>query len=134
MRMLPNRHTEFNIDWIQDKSTGFSTRPTTVLLQVIRNYHGHLSGVYSLAQHPTVDILMTGGRDAACRVWDIRTKVQVHCLSGHEDTVSAILAMPTDPQVGEVCMDCCLSTCNRATGLAGRNVDLAFIHSAGRDG
>lgn len=37
---------------------------------------------------------------AACRVWDIRTKVQVHCLSGHEDTVSAILAMPTDPQVG----------------------------------
>ena len=36
---------------------------------------------------------------AACRVWDIRTKVQVHCLSGHEDTVAAILAMPTDPQV-----------------------------------
>ena len=35
---------------------------------------------------------------AACRVWDIRTKVQVHCLSGHEDTVAAILAMPTDPQ------------------------------------
>jgi hypothetical protein len=32
-------------------------------------------------------------------VWDIRTKTQVHCLSGHEDTVSAILAMPTDPQV-----------------------------------
>ena len=36
---------------------------------------------------------------AVCRVWDIRTKVQVHCLSGHEDTVAAILAMPTDPQV-----------------------------------
>ncbi len=35
-----------------------------LLGQVIRNYHGHLSGVYSLAQHPTVDILMTGGRDA----------------------------------------------------------------------
>lgn len=36
---------------------------------------------------------------AVCRVWDIRTKVQVHCLSGHEDTVASILAMPTDPQV-----------------------------------
>ena len=35
---------------------------------------------------------------AACRVWDIRTKVQVHCLSGHEDTVASILAMPTEPQ------------------------------------
>lgn len=140
---------------------------------MIRNYHGHLSGVYSLAQHPTVDILMTGGRDAgrlvasfkhvtllmdprqevwcawlcmtvqaipplsvldgvhnpagmdlawlsaaklllvlflfffaACRVWDIRTKVQVHCLSGHEDTVAAILAMPTDPQVSFHCWSC----------------------------
>lgn len=33
-------------------------------MQVIRNYHGHLSGVYSLAQHPTIDVIMTGGRDA----------------------------------------------------------------------
>jgi pleiotropic regulator 1 len=32
--------------------------------KVIRNYHGHLSGVYSLAQHPTLDVIMTGGRDA----------------------------------------------------------------------
>ena len=38
--------------------------PCTASLQVIRNYHGHLSGVYCLAQHPTIDILMTGGRDA----------------------------------------------------------------------
>jgi hypothetical protein len=39
---------------------------------------------------------------AACRVWDIRSKVQVHCLSGHEDTVASILAFPTDPQVGRL--------------------------------
>ena len=42
--------------------------------QVIRHYHGHLSGVYSLALHPTLDVLMTGGRDSVCRVWDMRTK------------------------------------------------------------
>lgn len=42
--------------------------------QVIRHYHGHLSGVYALAVHPTLDVLMTGGRDAVCRVWDMRTK------------------------------------------------------------
>ena len=52
--------------------------------KVIRNYHGHLSGVYSIALHPDLDILMTGGRDSACRVWDMRTKAQVFCLSGHE--------------------------------------------------
>lgn len=28
--------------------------------RVIRQYHGHLSGVYSLALHPTLDLLMTG--------------------------------------------------------------------------
>ena len=35
-----------------------------------------------------------------CRVWDMRTKVQVHCLAGHDDTVASILANPTAPEVG----------------------------------
>ena len=34
-----------------------------------------------------------------CRVWDMRTKVQVHCLAGHDDTVASILANPTSPEV-----------------------------------
>lgn len=68
-------------------------------MQVIRNYHGHLSGVYSLCLHPTLDVLMTGGRDSVCRVWDMRTKVQVYALSGHTNTVASILSYPTDPQI-----------------------------------
>lgn len=36
--------------------------------KVIRHYHGHLSGVYALALHPTLDILITSGRDATARV------------------------------------------------------------------
>ena len=47
------------------------------LVQVIRQYHGHLSGVYSLGLHPSLDVLMTGGRDSVCRVWDMRTKVRL---------------------------------------------------------
>ena len=39
-----------------------------MVFQVIRSYHGHLSGVYCLAIHPTIDILLTGGRDSVCRV------------------------------------------------------------------
>lgn len=31
--------------------------------KVVRHYHGHLSGVYCAALHPTLDILVTGGRD-----------------------------------------------------------------------
>jgi WD40 repeat protein len=46
-------------------------------VQVIRQYHGHLSGVYSIALHPKLDVFMTGGRDSVCRVWDMRTKLQV---------------------------------------------------------
>lgn len=46
-------------------------------MQVIRQYHGHLSGVYSIALHPRLDVVMTGGRDSVCRVWDMRTKLQV---------------------------------------------------------
>lgn len=45
-----------------------------IALQVIRSYHGHLSGVYCLALHPTIDVLLTGGRDSVCRVW----KFSVH--------------------------------------------------------
>ncbi len=26
--------------------------------KIIRNYHGHLSGVYSLSLHPTLDVLV----------------------------------------------------------------------------
>lgn len=67
--------------------------------QVIRHYHGHLSGVFALELHPTLDLLVTGGRDAVARVWDMRTKHQVHCLSGHDNTVGAILTKGTDPQI-----------------------------------
>jgi hypothetical protein len=35
---------------------------------------------------------------AVCRIWDMRTKVQVFALTGHEDTVGSIIMQPTDPQ------------------------------------
>ncbi|KAL3642037.1 hypothetical protein CASFOL_012852 [Castilleja foliolosa] len=34
--------------------------------KVIRSCDGHLSSVYSLALHPTIDVLLTGGRDSVC--------------------------------------------------------------------
>ncbi|KAL9994814.1 putative transcription factor WD40-like family [Helianthus debilis subsp. tardiflorus] len=61
---------------------------------VIRPYYGHLSGVYCLALHPTIDVL-TGGRDSVCRVWDIRSKMQIHALSGHGNTVCSVFTRPT---------------------------------------
>ena len=67
--------------------------------KVIRHYHGHLSAVFSLAIHPTLDLLISGGRDSVARVWDIRTKHQIHVLGGHGGAVSSIICNAVDPQV-----------------------------------
>jgi pleiotropic regulator 1 len=58
--------------------------------KVNRYDHGHLSGVYALSLHPTPDVLVTSGRDASARVWDMRTKAQIHVLSGHTGTVADV--------------------------------------------
>ncbi len=36
--------------------------------QVIRHYHGHLSAVHDISLHPTIDVLVTCGRDSTARV------------------------------------------------------------------
>nr|GMC92514.1 protein pleiotropic regulatory locus 1-like [Ipomoea batatas] len=62
---------------------------------------GHIQQIRGLALtlHPTIDILFTGGRDSVCRVWDNRTKIQIHALSGHDNTISSVFTPPLDPQV-----------------------------------
>ena len=60
--------------------------------KIIRNYHGHLSGVYCVAQHPTLNCIFTGGRDATVRVWDIRTRNQLHVLGGHSNVVGSVIS------------------------------------------
>ena len=47
-------------------------------------------GVYCLSLHPTLDLLVTGGRDCVARVWDVRTKNAVHTLCGHQQTVASV--------------------------------------------
>ena len=71
-------------------------------LQTIRHYHGHLSAVYSMDLHPTIDVLLTCGRDGSARVWDIRTKACVHTLVGHNNTVAEVRCQAAEPQVREI--------------------------------
>ena len=73
--------------------------------KVIRHYHGHLSGVYTLAQHPTIDVLVSGGRDATVRVWDMRTRQCVHTLTGHTNIISDVKCQEADPQVISASLD-----------------------------
>ncbi|CCO30653.1 Pre-mRNA-splicing factor prp46 AltName: Full=Pre-mRNA-processing protein 46 [Rhizoctonia solani AG-1 IB] len=67
--------------------------------KAIRHYHGHLPGVYAL------DVLVTAGRDASARVWDMRTKAQIHVLAGHTGTVADVKCQESDPQVITGSMD-----------------------------
>ena len=64
-----------------------------------RHYHGHLSAVYDLALHPTIDVLVSCGRDSTARVWDMRTKTNIHTLSGHTSTVGTVVCQAADPQI-----------------------------------
>jgi pleiotropic regulator 1 len=73
--------------------------------KVIRHYHGHLQGIYCLDVHPTLDVLVTGSRDATVRVWDIRTKQAAHVLLGHTNTVASVKCQEADPQVISGSMD-----------------------------
>ena len=89
--------------------------------KVIRHYHGHLSGVYSLSLHPTLDVLVTSGRDASARVWDMRTQAQIHVLAGHTATVADVKCQESDPQVITGSMDstirCAFSSVYSVPGL-----------------
>ena len=52
-----------------------------------------------MALHPTIDVLVSCGRDSTARVWDMRTKVNIHTLAGHTATVGSVICQPTDPQI-----------------------------------
>ncbi|GMM32471.1 mRNA splicing protein [Martiniozyma asiatica (nom. inval.)] len=55
--------------------------------KVIRDYHGHLSAVYTIDLHPSKDLVVTGGRDSSIRIWDIRSRNEIKILTGHEASV-----------------------------------------------
>lgn len=84
--------------------------------KVIRQYHGHLSGVYALSLHPTLDVLVSAGRDSVARVWDMRTKAQVHVLGGHRGCVAAVQCQDSDPQVVTGSMDATIRLWDLAAG------------------
>lgn len=58
--------------------------------------------MYSLALHPTIDVLVSAGRDATARVWDMRSKANVHTLSGHTDTIASLACQASEPQVSSL--------------------------------
>ncbi|EEB93357.1 hypothetical protein MPER_07995, partial [Moniliophthora perniciosa FA553] len=66
--------------------------------KVIRHYHGHLSGVYALSLHPTLDVLVTSGRDASA------------------PTVADVKCQESDPQVITGSMDSTVRLWDLAAG------------------
>ncbi len=52
------------------------------------------SRVFSLAFSPDGHFLASGSEDHQIRVWDVRRRTLVHCLSGHRDEVRAVAFSP----------------------------------------
>lgn len=67
--------------------------------KVIRHYHGHLSGVYALALHEMLDVVVSGGRDSTVRVWDMRSRNSIFVWGSHRDTVNDIIMNTVEPQI-----------------------------------
>lgn len=66
---------------------------------MVRSYHGHLGGVYSIDLHPTLDCLVSGSRDGSVRLWDMRSRQCIHTYSGHSDSVLDVKCSATEPQL-----------------------------------
>ena len=63
-------------------------------------------------------MLVTGGRDSVARVWDIRTKNNVHTLTGHTQTVVGLQTQALEPQVITGSMDSTIRLWDLAAGRA----------------
>ncbi|KAJ7695937.1 WD40-repeat-containing domain protein [Mycena rosella] len=74
--------------------------------------------------HPTLDMLVTAGRDASVHVWDMHTKVQIHVLSGHTTTVANVKCQESGPQVITSSMDSTV----RLWDLATRKMHVMLMH------
>ena len=72
--------------------------------------------VFTGSLHPTLDLLISGSRDSSARVWDIRTKKQVHLLGGHDGAVSSLLCQGNDPQIVTGSMDSTIRLWDLAAG------------------
>lgn len=55
--------------------------------------------MYTLSLHPAIDVLISAGRDCTARVWDMRTKANVHTLTGHSNTIASVISQIAEPQV-----------------------------------
>jgi WD40 repeat protein len=87
---------------------GHSTLPRSLLGCI--HYGVSLVEISDLASahvsvHPTLDVLVTGGRDASVRVWDMRTRANIFTLTGHQSTVADVKTQASDPQIISGSMD-----------------------------
>merc|ERR1712018_242768 len=86
---------------------GLTGHVSTVRGLAVSPRHPYLfSAVYCLALHPTLDVLVTAGRDSTARVWDIRTKSCVHTLVGHTSTIADVKCQAAEPQIVTGSHDC----------------------------
>merc|ERR1712216_155862 len=81
----------------------------------VRNYHGHLSGVYCIGLHPTIHVLsghqgavncivsqaaepqfISGGMDHQVRLWDLAAGKCSVVLTNHKKSIRALALHPSE--------------------------------------
>lgn len=47
--------------------------------------------------HHGLNVLISGGKDSTCRIWDIKTSSELFSFSGHKGSVTSILTNEKEP-------------------------------------
>jgi WD40 repeat protein len=55
---------------------------------------GHTSCIWSIAFHPTLPLLASGGNDKTAKVWDATTGAELLALKGHTESVNSAQFSP----------------------------------------
>lgn len=66
---------------------------------MVRHDHKHLSGVYPIGVHLTIDVFFTGGRDTEVHVWEVPTKALVYVFGSHTVVINSVAVAADDPQI-----------------------------------
>ncbi|NDJ63035.1 MAG: PQQ-binding-like beta-propeller repeat protein, partial [Chloroflexi bacterium] len=88
--------------------------------QIVRQYGGHNSAVWSVDFSPDGTQIMSGGRDASVILWDAETGAMIHRMTGHTNAVVSVVFAPDGQGALSASWDETLMLWDLQTGLPQR--------------
>jgi WD40 repeat protein len=92
------------------------------IYQPLQVYRGHTGWINSVALSADGKTAVSGG-DRTVRLWDVESGKQLHCLTGHTETVKSVAISPDGGRVASASMDGTVRLWDAATGKELRRLE-----------